>query len=80
MNRIIEGEMIPMASLTVKLWFMELYKHIKKGTADPEYVEEMLFAIYQNEHLYLMVEEDDLMWKRLQEFERYMNKHGVFYD
>ncbi|AIF45668.1 hypothetical protein [Virgibacillus sp. SK37] len=61
------------------LTFTELYKQIKKGIADPEKVENFIFEVYNNEKLYLLVEQDDLMWKRFQVFEKYMNKYGVYY-
>ncbi|WP_010174841.1 hypothetical protein [Bacillus coahuilensis] len=60
--------------------FINIYNEVKKGTADLEKVENLILAIYNNDELYEPIEENDLMWKRLQQLEKYMNKNGVHYE
>jgi hypothetical protein len=60
--------------IAVKLAFMHLYKQIQLGIADPEQVEEMMYNIMNNEELYSEFRKDDLMWRRLLSFEKYINK------
>lgn len=59
--------------------FMNIYSQVKKGTADLEQVEELILHTYNNDEIYERIEEDDLMWNRLQQLEKYMNQHGIYY-
>ncbi|GLB58654.1 hypothetical protein [Cytobacillus sp. NCCP-133] len=59
--------------------FIKLHNEVRMGIADLEEVENMIFNVYKEEKLYVKIEENDIEWKRLQDMEKYMNKHGIYY-
>jgi len=59
--------------------FTSVHKEVREGKADPEVVEEVIFNVYDRDEIYEEVEANDLLWKQLQDMEKYMNKHNVFY-
>lgn len=65
--------------VAIKLAFIHLYKQIQLEIADPKQVEEMIIHIYNNDCLLEKFKEDQIMWKKLQIFKKYMTKFGVYF-
>jgi hypothetical protein len=59
--------------------FIKLHNEVRMDIADLEEVENMILFVYKEEKLYEKIEENDIEWKRLQDMEKYMNKHNIYY-
>lgn len=56
-------------------YFMDMYNQMENGTVSVIALDKLVYTIYNTDELYEPIEDDDLMWKRLQKMEKYTDDH-----